>query len=107
VWNSLYAKDGQLAMHVKKYSANFEEAFVYRNELVHDGLVDFKTQTHDPENNYPGFFIMLRNKSNNTSYSDDALKLCTKIKQDLLEVLDKSYELMYQYYKKSSSPQEV
>ena len=106
-WKKLFSKDSHLALYIEKYRSIFEKAYDYRNRLIHVGLVDFTVNYHDPYNNYPGFFIILGNKSNNTTYNDDALKLCTSIKKDLLELLDSSYEMMIRYYKSLSEPSEA
>lgn len=101
-FNSLYKKDKELASLIEGYSSKFESAFLYRNKLVHVGLVDFDVNFHD--RGQRGLYIMLEDNSNiKTNVMNlNAAEYCTNTKVDMLKLLDKSYELMIQYCKTTS-----
>ena len=104
VWKSLCKKDEILAVIIEDYSPKFKTANLYRNRLVHDGLIDF-----NPDISFRGINIFLgQNPDDNTSPMDvNAIEFCKQTKTDMLGLLDKSYDLMIQYYNKSSDRRET
>lgn len=93
-WNSLNGKDAQLASFIRTQAPTVERASLYRNRLVHDGLIDF-----NPEISYRGITIWLRRPRDNSSpMNANALEFCKQAKSDVLKLLDGSYFLMLQYF---------
>jgi hypothetical protein len=101
--NSLIVKDIGLGTFIKEKAPNFIDVSSYRNRLVHDGVLK-----KDIENNgFPRkFHVYLPNKPNdpNSLNTIDALDYCTKLKNDVLLLLNNSYKLILKHIEDKGNP---
>lgn len=106
-WKNLNSKDTKLAKFIKHYKPKLKTALDYRNRLVHDGIIKITADIGLLANKgKAGLSVKLpRDPNDNNSPMDvDALEFCRKAKEDVLKLLDKSYELILQHLQTHGKP---
>jgi len=104
---NLEGKDKALTDLFKDYVKKLHKASRYRNRLVHDGIirvsVDVGFAVHKGTK---GLSIKLAQDPDNINspMDVDAIEFCKKSKNDVLELLDRSYKLMLQHYQNHGNP---
>jgi hypothetical protein len=100
-WKSLNNKDSNLARFINNYAPKFVKALAYRNRLVHDGIIRLEANF-----SVSGLSIYLAQNPDdvNAIMDVDALIFCKHTKEDILRLLDRSYDLMLQHHKTHGNP---
>jgi len=98
--DDLHTKDVGLEKYLKDNIHRFDQALKYRNRIVHDGIIECDIVT-----SHNGVQIYLSNEpdSNNRIIGTNALDFCKETKVHVLQLLDTSYDLMFQYFKSNIS----
>ena len=100
--STLKEKDKDLADLLANYATTFGKAPKYRNRMVHDGIIKVEVDmsivskaivllAEDPDDD-------------NSPMNVDAIELCEKTRIELLNLLEESYQLMFQHFQTSGNP---
>lgn len=97
----LEGKDKDLADLLKDYTKKFEKAILYRNRMVHDGVIRVSLNLPILE-----FNVMLAQDPGNdeSDMNVNAIQFCDKVKSDVLSLLDGSYKHMFQHFQTHGKP---
>ena len=98
----LKGKDKDLADLLAYYVPKFEIASSYRNRMVHDGIIKVEVDSSIASK----AIVLLAEdpNDNNSPMNRDAIKFCMQVKNDILKLLDGSYELILQHLRKNGNP---
>jgi len=101
-WRDLDSKDSKLSGFIKSRVSQFTKALLYRNRLIHDGMIRVEVDVHS----FSGVSIMLAEdcKNDTSPINVEAVSFCERTKVDVLELLDGSYELMFQHLQSYGKP---
>lgn len=98
----LMGKDKDLSDLLAYYAAKFEIASRYRNRLVHDGIIKAEVDIRFLSK---AIVLLAQDPNdNNSPMKVDAIKFCENTRIELLNLLEKSYEIMFQHFKSYGNP---
>ena len=101
-YDILKGKNAELATLLAKSTDKFERASKYRNRMVHDGIIKVEL-----DSSIVSKAIVLLAKDpndNNSPMNRDAIKFCMQVKNDILKLLDGSYELILHHLRNNGNP---
>jgi hypothetical protein len=98
---SLMGKNQDLANLLTNYAIKLKMATRYRNRLAHDGIIKVEIDISIINS---GIMLAEYPDDNNSLMNVDAIRFCENTRIDLLNLLNNSYEIMYQHSKTFGNP---